>query len=163
MKFLGIDPGSKGAIALLDFSTGEVDFRDTPSNLSDINELALWMEFSEARVIGLEDVASVPGTSAKSNFTFGRNLGVVETVARFTKLPVDRIRPKAWQKEIGISVPATLKGAPRKKAIKQTIAKKCNELYPSAEILGPKGGLIDGRSDALMIAHCMALKYQIWS
>jgi hypothetical protein len=74
---------------------------------------------------------------------------------------VDVIRPKAWQKEIGVSVSRNLKGQARKKAIKNGVGEIAKRLYPSAVIHGPKGGLLDGRSDALMIGHSAILKYGI--
>ena len=40
----------------------------------------------------------------------------------------------------------------RKNYIKKEVADIASRLYPKAELHGPKGGLLDGRSDALMIA-----------
>lgn len=42
---------------------------------------------------------------------------------------------------------------------KKTVAAKALQLYPDAELHGPKGGLLDGRADALMIAHFLTIKY----
>jgi hypothetical protein len=159
MLVIGIDPGVKGAICALDFQTGSIEFRPTPGPLVNLPDLYEWIVSREPRIIGIEDVSSVPGTSAKSNFQFGRNLGAVETLAILSRQGMDRIRPKDWQKEIGISIPRSTKGAARKRAIKQAVGEKCLQLYPGAEIFGPKGGLLDGRADSLMIAHCMGLKY----
>ena len=55
------------------------------------------------------------------------------------------VTPKVWQKYIGV----TAKG----KAIKKQVAKIAQYLYPQAELHGKRGGLLDGRSDALMIAY----------
>ena len=53
--------------------------------------------------------------------------------------------PKIWQKYVRV----TVKG----KAIKKEVAKIAQGLYPNAELHGKRGGLLDGRADALMIAH----------
>ena len=57
-----------------------------------------------------------------------------------------------WQKSIGVKA----KG----KAIKKDVADICSRLYPLVDIYGPRGGLQDGLSDALMIAHYNYLKYK---
>lgn len=61
---------------------------------------------------------------------------------------LDRVTPKKWQKFIGV----TAKGD----AIKKNVAEIAARLYPNAQLHGPRGGLLDGRSDALMIAHYAA-------
>jgi hypothetical protein len=96
----------------------------------------------------LEDVHSLPLVSAKSNFSFGYNLGVVTTIAIASNVMVDKVTPKKWQKFIGV----TVKGD----GIKKDVAAIATRLYPDAHIYGPRGGLLDGRSDALMIAHYAA-------
>lgn len=159
MLVVGIDPGANGAIALLDFQTGTVEFLPTPGPLVQSTVLYAQIVGFGARVIGIEEVTPIPGASAGTNHTFGKNVGHVEMLSWLTSIPVDRIRPKDWQKQIGIVVPRGIKGAARKKAIKEQVAAKSRQLYPTAEIFGPKGGLLDGRSDALMIAHVMGLKY----
>jgi hypothetical protein len=85
--------------------------------------------------------------SAKSNFTFGRNLGSIHAIAEincFGRIP-STVAPKVWQKFAGV----TAKG----KWIKKEVAQIATKLYPTANIRGKRGGLLDGRSDALMIAH----------
>ena len=85
--------------------------------------------------------------SAKSNFGFGRNFGIAFAIAGVAVSggPVQQVTPKVWQKYIGV----TAKG----KAVKQQVAKIAQYLYPQAELHGKRGGLLDGRSDALMIAY----------
>ena len=85
------------------------------------------------------------GMSAKSNFGFGKNLGIVTAIAEIASNTVNTVTPKIWQKYIGV----TVKG----KAIKKEVAKIAQGLYPNAELYGKRGGLLDGRADALMIAH----------
>ena len=96
-------------------------------------------------IIMIEDVHSLHGMSAKSNFNFGYNLGAVTAICKASGLGVDKVTPKIWQKGIGIK--------PKDPSIKKSVANIALSLYPTAQIHGPKGGLLDGRSDALMIAH----------
>ena len=152
MLIAGIDPGANGAIAVLDAehpdSVALLDLKkNSITNIRNWLIAELCLNFSKVKSeIWIESVHSLPGMSAKSNFGFGRNLGIVLTLAEvLEETPPKMVTPKVWQKYIGV----TAKG----KAIKQDVAKIAQGLYPSAELHGKKGGLLDGRSDALMIAH----------
>jgi len=93
----------------------------------------------------IEDVHSIFGTSAKSNFNFGFNTGLITGIARSSGATVDLVTPKKWQKHIGVKTKGN--------AIKKEVAEICNRLYPHISVKGPRGGLLDGLSDSLMIAH----------
>ena len=156
MSIVGIDPGTNGAIAVLDSkSPDSVELLDLKKNT--IYEIFDWMEgnvssFSPGE-IWIEDIHSMYGMSAKSNFGFGKNLGIVTALAEIFQgeapdkapITIKTVTPKIWQKYIGVSV----KG----KAIKQEVANIAQGLYPNVELHGKRGGLLDGRADALMIAH----------
>ena len=148
MLIAGIDPGANGAIAVLDSlnpdSVALLDLKKTT-----INNIHNWLH-SQLRFRGseiwIEDIHSMYGMSAKSNFSFGRNLGSILAITELLKgIPPKTVTPKVWQKYVGV----TAKG----KAIKKQVAKIAQYLYPQAELHGKRGGLLDGRSDALMIAY----------
>ena len=148
MRVCGIDPGATGAICVLDsHDPAHVALLDLKkhSNTDIYNWLHSQLRFRGSE-IWIEDIHSMHGMSAKSNFSFGKNLGIVTTIAELMigHLP-KTVTPKIWQKYIGV----TAKG----KAIKQQVAKIAQYLYPQAELHGKRGGLLDGRSDALMIAY----------
>ena len=149
MLIAGIDPGTNGAIAVLDSeSPDSVALLDLKKN--SICDTWNWLHTEglalKSSKIWVEDVHSMFGMSAKSNFGFGRNLGTVLTIAELlTGKDPNTITPKIWQKYIGV----TVKG----KAIKKEVAEIAQGLYPNAELHGKRGGLLDGRADALMIAH----------
>jgi len=104
-------------------------------------------------VIMIEDVHSIFGTSAKSNFNFGFNTGLVTGISQSTGASIDKITPKKWQAHVGVKQ----KG----KKIKKEVADICDRLYPKVNIRGARGGLLDGLSDSLMIAHYASHKYKI--
>lgn len=147
--YIGIDPGAKGAICALLAKHNKVSFRNTTDDPLDLLTWfnALNTEFN-LRIIMIEDVHSIHGMSANSNFQFGWNVGEMNLLAKMSKVMHDRVTPKKWQKFVGVKE----KG----KAIKQEVAEIAKRLYPNAQLHGPKGGLLDGRSDALMIAHYAA-------
>jgi hypothetical protein len=146
MFIAGIDPGANGAIAVLDSENPDsVALLDL--NKYSIYETTKWLHNKKIDVICLESVHSLYGMSAKSNFGFGRNFGIAFAIAKLAVSdgPVQQVTPKVWQKYIGV----TVKG----KGIKKEVAKIAQGLYPNAQLQGKRGGLLDGRADALMIAH----------
>jgi hypothetical protein len=161
LAVVGIDPGKKGAICLLIPETKEIFFMNTTDKAKN-----LYYCFREidARcnlaVCMIEEVGAIQGSAAKATFSFGANVERVNIIPEIAEISVDKVRPKAWQNFIGLTIPKTLTGqsnaAKRKSFIKKEVASIASRLYPKAELYGPKGGLLDGRSDALMIAHYAA-------
>jgi hypothetical protein len=146
MRVCGIDPGANGALCVLD--------TDNPTRIAllDLGKASiynsyLWLDYHQVHKLWIENVHSLYGMSAKSNFGFGRNFGIAFAIAKMGTSDghVQQVTPKIWQKYIGV----TDKG----KAIKKQVAEIAQKLYPTAELHGKRGGLLDGRSDALMIAH----------
>jgi len=151
--FIGCDPGDKGAICLYVPDEKYIEFMDNSSSPVLIVE---WLIDSIAKydikMQMIEDVHSIFGTSAKSNFNFGFNTGFMHGIFRANGLGLDLAKPKEWQKYVGVKA----KG----KDIKKDVGEIAHRLFPTAEIHGPKGGLLDGRSDALMIAYYCAQKHK---
>lgn len=149
--YISCDPGVKGALCAMT-EEGQIAFQDYTE---DIPILANWLEGLKdqytIKMCIIEDVHSIFGTSAKSNFNFGKNVGILHGLIRGLKLPLDLVQPKKWQKDIGCKA----KG----KDLKKEVASICRRLYPECDIYGPKGGLLDGRADALAIAHYLRKTY----
>lgn len=149
--WIGVDPGASGAICALG-EDGSTVFKDY-----DVNpySMASWLhDLSQSHDIHMcmiEDVHAIFGSSAKGTFNFGFNVGILHGIIRTLGLPLDLVQPKAWQKHFGV----TAKG----KEIKKNVAEIAIRLFPTAEIYGIKGGLLDGRSDALLIAAFCKFKH----
>jgi len=159
--YVGVDPGDKGAYCLLVPSTKQVAF--TPTTWHGSKTIAWFdriMNEFELVVTQIEDVHSLHGMSAKSNFTFGRNVERVNLIPSIAGSPIDLVTPKTWQKHIGLKpIKTGTKG--RSTIIKKNIAEICERLYPNVNIRGPRGGLLDGHSDALMIAHYASQTFKL--
>ncbi len=156
---LACDPGAQGNFCILDPVLKLTKFKD---NSMDLAKLYYWLERIKKQHgvthITIEDVHSLFGMSAKSNFTFGWNTGVVNTLPIVCGLKILHVPPKKWQAGVGIYpiVDKLMNSDPklkRNKAIKLAVAERCGQLYPNAIIKTPRGRLLDGRSDALMMAH----------
>ena len=168
MLTVGIDPGAIGQLCALDPASSEMEFFPTPNKQKLVLPVDVlnWLQSLEdkmgspVRIIGIEDVHAIHKTSAGSTYNFGYNTGAINAIAACSGIGLDQVKPKEWQKDIGI--PQTrplLKGI----ALKRAIAAQARLLYPKASLLGPGGGPIDGRADSLMIAHYFAIKYGIFT
>jgi hypothetical protein len=145
--YIGVDPGASGEICLLVPSIPTIvwcNCSEFPGYIRD------WLTYHQKawdiKMIMIEDVHSIYGMSAKSNFSFGYNLGAITAICKTVGLGVDKVTPKVWQKAVGVKA----KGGPN---IKKDVSNIVKTLYPSADVHGPRGGLIDGKSDSLAIAH----------
>ncbi|GAA6170690.1 hypothetical protein NBRC116592_03600 [Colwellia sp. KU-HH00111] len=148
---IGIDPGLQGAVAILS-DADLVPVHDMPTKKvgkkKKIDGSALRELIKDADHVCLEDVVSRPGQGIVSAFTFGEGFGLIKGVCESLGIPYLLVRPSEWQKLYGLNT-----GTKDKSKKKKEIANKCLSFYPKANLYGPKGGLKDGRSDAIMIAR----------
>lgn len=93
---IGIDIGARGGIAAL--SNNQLDYQ----LLGSVN---LWIKFikgfkKKPDLVVIEDLHSIFGASAKSNFQFGVNNGIVIGALEAMDYPYLKVAPKKWQKAI---------------------------------------------------------------
>ena len=147
MIYIGIDPGAKGCMCLI--GIGKLAFKDF-----DLKEYSSTLKTfcntcDTELMVAVEKVHAMPGQGVSSSFSFGQRLGELEGMLTALQIPYELVAPKDWQKACGIPAKSDKKG----------IASVMQKLYPTAELYGNKGGLRDGRSDALGLAHFIRLKY----
>jgi hypothetical protein len=150
-KIIGIDIGSKGALALLS-PTGDLleiedmpILRDGPANRPNVNAplLASIVYRWQATTAFVEFVSARPGEGATGAFSFGRSKGVIEGVCAAAGLPVAFITPSSWKRAIGIP--------PGKDGAKDAARSEAIRRWPG------QAGLFarvkdDGRAEAALIA-----------
>ncbi len=153
MIYVGVDPGFSGAIAVLDGK--KVTVTDTPTykiksgkkNKNMYNEamlVAIFSSFDPMSVhIAIEKVHSMPGQGVASMFSMGEGYGLLRGIITALKLPYTLITPQSWKKEM-------MSGQGKEKSAS---CHRAQQLFPTAELFGPKGGAKDGRGDALLIAE----------
>jgi hypothetical protein len=158
LKIMGIDPGDKGSVCIYTPQINEILFINTSDDAFYIRKI---IEEQRAQVRDfrayIEDVHSIFGMSAKSNFSFGWNVGKLHTILQTLEMDYNKVQPKKWQADTGIVFPKKTATVEKKRIV----AARALELYPKAIIHGPRGGLLDGRSDALMIMHYGKLQYEL--
>ena len=147
MIYIGIDPGAKGCMCLIDNGKPafmDFDLKEYSSTLKAFHDIC-----NTELMVAVEKVHAMPGQGVSSSFSFGQRLGELEGMLTALQIPYELVAPKDWQKACGIPAKSDKKG----------IASVIQKLYPTAELYGNKGGLRDGRSDSLGLAHFIRLKY----
>ena len=131
MKIIGIDPGLKGAIAVLENNKVKEIF-DVPvmpegkKNKRQLNSAQLVKMLKnisynkEETVVVVENVSAMPGQGVTSMFNFGQTFGAIKGICAALELPIFFVRPAKWKKHFDLI--NSSKDASRTKAI---------EMYPS--------------------------------
>lgn len=166
---IGIDIGSKGAIVIQHpySKTIEVFAMPTISGAPDYLGLVQILEPYAAVPchVVIEDLHSIFGAGAASNFSFGAICGATEMVLVSLKIPYTKIRAVDWQKELFVGVRKVFKKI--KKGNKVVISNRndtkamallaAKRLFPAVSLTDPlsKRATVphDGIVDALLISE----------
>lgn len=102
--FIGIDPGKSGGIVAMN-TDGQMKKWIIPLLGDSIDMKTLYDIFVPLKekwnvTLILEEVHSIYGTSAGSNFTFGFVCGAIEAIVISHGFKLIKIAPKKWQAEI---------------------------------------------------------------
>ena len=139
MLIVGIDPGMRGAVALI-YDDDSVFIEDMPILGKEVNGAALVVTLKEFTPdhAWLESVNSF-GMGRQSAFNFGQGVGVIKGVLAALNIPYTLVTPATWKKHFKLG---RNKDASRAAAIR---------LYPkSAEMFKLKKH--EGRAEATLIA-----------
>lgn len=137
--YIGIDPGKDGAIAVLE-GDELMNISDMPYMLDTTREIIRLMQGN--KFVALEAQQAMPKQGVSSTFTTGQGFGRLEGLLTGLQIPYEVVRPQRWMREMGIPV-----GADKRKHVEVA-----QSLYPLAPLTGPRGKLLDGRGDALLLA-----------
>lgn len=163
---IGIDIGSDGAFTTM--VDGKIDHFDRLGDSVDgLMDLILQDTgtIEDIHVV-IEDLHSVHGSSAKSNFGFGYNNGLIVGMLEALSIPYTKVAPKKWQKEMWEGVrPVEIntgklnkKGEPKYKIdTKATSLIAAKRLFPGQTFLAserskkPHNGIVDS---VLLAEYC---------
>lgn len=154
---VGCDPGNNGAFAFLDVSNNTIQIFDMPTiefettkTRVKIDEYAIVSLLQRCDIyhIYMEEVFSSPQMGVTSAFNFGEGKGKIEGIAAALSIPITQVKPARWKKDM--RVPAD----------KRASVQRASQLIPSAAptFKGPRGGLMDGRAEAAILALYGALE-----
>ena len=166
---IGIDNGKDGAVVgvMPDWSTVVLEM---PILGNELDERAVYKFLQRMKACSPHDIYAVleyaqvmPKQGSVSGFTIGRGYGAMRMALIALEIPFEIVRPRVWQKDVGIVVPANVKDrSKRRKIIKEQSVKIVRRRLPSVDLTpGKKRTPQDGIADAA----CMALhatKLQPW-
>lgn len=141
-KYIGIDPGKNGGIAII-LENGEVlcveRMPQTPQEL-----LSFLEEFKDESICVLERVGGMPGNGGSAMFNFGKGYGHIQMALIALGIPCEDVTPNKWEKayQLGSS------GKYSKTEWKNKLKSKAQQLFPK---LGKKITL--ATCDALLISE----------
>lgn len=170
MIFAGVDPGKRGAIAWMTGTRSRIEICDVPllpdggynidamasiirqikSQASDLTPCGLC---PGEIVLTMEWVHAMPSDGKCSAFAFGEGFGIWRGVLGALGIEPQHADPAAWKR-------AMLAGlAPGKAAAVEQAAR----LFPAVDgqLRGERGGLKDGRAEALLLAEWGRRQYRI--
>lgn len=148
--YVGIDPGSKGAVAVLDESGYPIYLQDVDKDIAtywDIYCDTCHQDDNDIQSVVVEDVCGRPGQSCSANTTFMKLAGYAEFLGWMMNTDeYVKVKPQIWKKHFGLILHGATKADKKRASVE--LARK---LFPSVEdeLLISK----DGRSEALLIAR----------
>jgi len=164
-NYCGIDVGKNGGLAVI--QGGDMFLHKIPliGKIVDLHELhniirSFTVDYGP-HIVCLEDVSSIPGSSAGSNFAFGENKGQLEGLLAGMGASYQKVPPKTWQKVCWEGVPIQKKSCGKKNDTKLTSLIAAKRLFPGETFLASSRSTVphDGLIDAALIAKYAQIKY----
>lgn len=167
---IGIDIGSDGGIAFItddDMGYNKIPKVGNELNIGELSDLITdWLNSKTIVkcVCVIEDLHSVFGSSAKSNFAFGKNNGLIIGMLQTLRIPFIKVSPKAWQKQMWQGIrPVEINTGKKKKDgtpkykidTKKTSLIAAQRLFPKEKFLATNRSSVshDGIVDSILLAE----------
>jgi crossover junction endodeoxyribonuclease RuvC len=124
VRYLGVDPGIGGALAIVETINGVptlVDAVDMPSAGTgakarvDTLAVAQWIGKHVPSMAYIERAQAYPGQGASSGFSYGRAVGSVEAVVALCSIPMILVEASGWKRQLHL--PGKDKEAARQRAL----------------------------------------------
>jgi len=150
MIYLGLDPGATGAIAALDEQGNCLWLRDLtlpfrPMMLS-VRDAAWYRGTYDYVLAAVEHQHAFPGMAARSTWALAEAYTYCRLLLEALAISYQTVTAGKWQKRVCGSLPKD------RKQRKLAVAEFARRRWPEAELTGPRGKMLDGRSDALCLA-----------
>jgi len=161
MNILGIDPGLSGAIAELDEKGKVIQLIDMPiisykkgkkiKRDYDVGLIRAFFDTVQKKIVFIEKMQSMPpGFRVQASFSLGECQGIFRGMFSTFGIGYELILSKEWKRHFSIT-----KDKGDEKAQAFQIASR---LFPEAKLKTERGRVLDGRSEALLIAEYGRIK-----
>ena len=130
MKVIGIDPGMKGGIAILNTESNQMKAVPVPlvGKEIDYRRVHEALTFYEPSIIVIEKVHAMPGQGVTSMFNFGLGYGALVALATISTARVVLVTPQMWKKHV-------LAGTSKDK---DAAIQFCNHTYSNVNLILPR-------------------------
>lgn len=146
MIYIGVDPGKKGGVAIIDGDGVKVYAWDDQAF---VNVMAATMNKGKC-VAAVEKVGAMPGQGVTSMFSFGQSFGFILGVLTAFGIGYQLVSPTLWKREFGLL-----------HTEKQASVDVAKRLFPGVSLLPTERCRkeSDGMSDALLICEYARRKF----
>ena len=157
--YIGIDPGAKGAITVLNEQGKCIEWFDMPTTDDKyLDKITEWLDKKvdkEVHVM-MENVHALPMESTVAGFSFGKNVGKAEllALAMATVKPPHKVTPKSWKAFFNLR---RFKEETKLEYKKRSINRAKMEFPEMSDVLITSK---DGRAEALLLAKYCLEKYK---
>lgn len=103
MITIGIDPGAKGAIAILRLFTLETVDIPLPHDLADLLEILRDNTEEESCNAIVERAQSMPGQGVRSVATYMEGYGTILGIFTALRIPYETVHPSVWKRQMGLT------------------------------------------------------------
>lgn len=144
MIYVGIDPGAKGAWAVIaESETGTVVNVYPWDDVFFVSDMQALSRMGGNIMAAVEKVGAMHNQGVRSMFTFGHSLGFIEGVLSGLRIPYQLIPPVTWKRSF------SLIGKDKKASIET-----CQKLFPELSLMAtPKSRVpSDGLAEATLLA-----------
>ena len=140
MIYIGIDPGKRGALAII-YDAVDCQFIlpfQAEGYIRHLQNIS-----GEKAKACLEHVTAMPKQGVTSMFHFGENFGYIRGLLEAFGIPYELVRPQKWKKEFGIT------------GDKNSSIEVCKRLFPGVSLLRTDRCRKDddGMAEALLMAE----------
>lgn len=98
MVYVGVDPGMRGGLAILEDGMVTVipcDYKEYASQLSALDPAYT--------IVTIENVHAMPKQGVSSTFSFGEGFGKIQGILIALGFKYEKVEPKVWKKHFGLS------------------------------------------------------------
>lgn len=148
MVYIGIDPGKKGGIAVIEDLKDEKEIHAHPYSDDVLKKickdiLADWSVQKASVFCVVEKVGAMPKQGVTSTFNFGKSFGYILGVLEANGIPYQLISPQRWKKHFSLT-------NDKNKSIQTA-----KRLFPSVSLLPTDRCRVesDGMAEALLMAE----------
>ena len=145
--YIGIDPGQKGGVALVNGAGLAIEYETMPATVKGLLTLIeccirSCQDNDELPRLIVELAQPMPRQGVVSVFTYGRHFGSFEVIAALLEIPYYEVRPSIWKKTMGLN------------ALKANSIMLCERIFPTVRLIPARCRTkYDGIAEALLIAE----------